>query len=230
MKINSINDLRNYAYLCVSKQPNQSIIGTCFFYKNEDKIFMVSAHHTFSGINPFSGARAGVIENVYLIYVSEITGEKKELQIAVPLFSSIQPDNDIFAIPVKAPDDLTINYINDFINNSTVEKCSSLAYISGYPDSQQYASNTNYFAPNNILCITQVMSERIGIRGQYLVLKTNPALQGGISGAPIFGIDESGDQKEYFFLGTTSGGSPGTGQVVVLDGRTSLIYLSSLNN
>jgi len=243
--------LAQYSYPIFVMEGRQQHTGTAFFYKSGDTTFLVSNYHAIKGMSPLKQTITFSSDTLYLKYPAKETGEQKVLPINISeahigeteIFSMVDRI-DLLKIPIAAPADADINYINELVDPAYLQATPEEVIVFGYPTDpgdipvfysrQQRLQGkvnpngfTEYDASLRINFPGTSDSARaiVGSTARYYYFIKPYAAQ-GYSGAPVFGRFRTADNKIiYRFTGVIFAGQPTTRQTWAIKGSVALQYL-----
>lgn len=244
-------DLSRYSYPIFAVVNHQQYTGTAFFYRSGDTTFLVSNYHAIKGMSPLKKAITFSADTLYLKYRVRNSHELKVVPIdisdeitgATEVFSMVDRI-DLLKVPVKAPADAEILYINDLIDEEYLNAQPEEVVVFGYPtrpgsvpafySRQQrlegqvnpngftdYGASLQLNFPGTSDSARAIMT---GTSRYYYFIK--PYAAQGYSGAPVFGkFRTMGNEVIYRFMGVVFAGQPTTRQTWAIKGSVALQYL-----
>jgi hypothetical protein len=243
--------LAKYSYAIFAVTGDQQYTGTAFFYRSGDTSFLVSNYHAIKGMSPLKKVITFDADTLYLKYPVKNSHEFKV--IAIDISEEITGKTEIFSmvdridllkIPVEAPEDADILFINDLIDEEYLNAEPEEVVVFGYPTSpgsipafysqQQRLEGkvnpdgfTDYDASLR-LNFPSASDDARAILGRtsryYYFIK--PYAAQGYSGAPVFGKFRNADNEIiYRFTGVIFAGQPTTRQTWAIKGTVALRYL-----
>jgi hypothetical protein len=244
-------ELAKYSYPIFAVTGNQQYTGTAFFYRSADTTFLVSNYHAIKGMSPLKKTITFNADTLYLKYRVKNSHELKVIPIDISeeitgkteIFSMVDRI-DLLKIPVKAPEDGDILFINDLIDEDYLHAEPEEIVVFGYPtrpgsipafySRQQRMEGqvnpngfTDYDASLKLNFPGASDSARaiLGATSRYYYFIKPYAAQ-GYSGAPVFGKFRTGDNEIiYRFMGVIFAGQPTTRQTWAIKGAVALQYL-----
>lgn len=243
--------LAKYSYAIFAVTGDQQYTGTAFFYRSGDTSFLVSNYHAIKGMSPLKKVITFDADTLYLKYPVKNSHEFKV--IAIDISEEITGKTEIFSIvdridllkiPVEAPEDADILFINDLIDEEYLNAEPEEVIVFGYPTSpgsipafysqQQRLEgkvNPNGFTDYDAslrLNFPSASDDARAILGRtsryYYFIK--PYAAQGYSGAPVFGKFRNADNEIiYRFTGVIFAGQPTTRQTWAIKGTVALRYL-----
>lgn len=207
------DSLINYSYILNSSGGN----GTCFFYKKNRKIYLITALHCITDF-------AEKVGNHYKSKI-QIQSHNGSLNFTItPELDNINKVNineglDIYVIQIDAPYLINkIYYVNDFIKPNVVNANPSSIICFGYPRQSSPATPEPHSFESRIISTNEYMKkikekfpdipaknfEKINnwIREKYFIIKGEDSVwYGGYSGSPVFGEFVYNNKRNYYFLG-----------------------------
>jgi hypothetical protein len=245
--VTSADSLKKYSYLIkVGDKKGKMGSATCFFYKVNNKTYVISSYHVFC----FGAIKTSsyYTNNIYISF-----NQKTDVAFVVKLdsvyeFTSIEHIHipDVFGCAINPPKGAKINYINDLFDIKYIGKKPSTAYSYGYPTNNlellkgepsldfnplldylrsqwkiSYPTLTNDELYKNVVYYHEVLN-----RNYFVIEKESYA---GFSGAPVFGefmeMHNNKEIKFYKFIGITSGGKAVVKRTRCLKGKRVKEYL-----
>jgi len=243
--------LAKYSYPIFAVTGSQQYTGTAFFYRSGDTTFLVSNYHAIKGMSPLKQVINFTADTLFLKYPVKNSYEFKIM--AIDISEEITGETEIFSmvdridllkVPVEAPEDADILFINDLIDEDYLHDEPEEVVVFGYPTKpgsipaffsrQQRMEGkinpdgfTDYDASLKQNFPGASDSTRAILRGTaryYYFIK--PYAPQGYSGAPVFGkFRNENDQPIYRFIGVIFAGQPGTRQTWAIKGSVALQYL-----
>lgn len=218
------NILMNYSYMCYSLDLKGGQSGTCFFYKKNSKIYVVSNYHVFTGADTFSGGRKkNDVRSLFIMYTSKKGGINKiEIPIEIENINLAQyfDHMDLWGYLVNTPEDMEVNFINDLIDIQFMDKIPVELFIYGYPSHLQ-----DLITPKGVTYVTHISNDFSNVipnvdklppewqeravvalkkikEQDFIISSGGP---GGLSGSPVFGKFVADGKTEYKFYGVIFG-------------------------
>jgi len=248
---NDSQSLAKYSYPIFAVTANQQYTGTAFFYRSGDTSFLVSNYHAIKGMSPLKQVITFNADTLFLKYPVKNSYEFKVM--AIDISEEITGETEIFSmvdridllkIPVEAPEDADILFINDLIDQNYLNAQPEEIVVFGYPTNpgnipvfysrQQRLEGkvnlngfTDYDASLRLNFPTASDSARaiLGETARYYYFIKPYAAQ-GYSGAPVFGkFRNANNQVIYRFMGVIFAGQPTTRQTWAIKGTVALQYL-----
>ena len=139
--------LSKYSYLCLGFTGTKAHSGTCFFYKEKSKIYVVSNYHVFYDMDPFNGVIVSHIDS-FKIIIPDTNSHRNNL---ITLFNGNDTVEtfrhydrlDLMAKRVNIDKKIKINFINEFLDKKYVDSIPIRVYTFGYPLSLIMGFNVN---------------------------------------------------------------------------------------
>lgn len=133
--------LKKYSYLCfgLDNQNKKISSGTCYFYKKGTSTILITNYHVVSGI---SSANDSIInKQIDTLYFTCDSNEMIVTQsVTVPKLNArhalFYEKTDLIGIGIPLSKGNSVNYINDLIDTSYLNKKPDSVYLYGYPTSQ----------------------------------------------------------------------------------------------
>jgi len=243
--------LAKYSYPIFVVTANQQHTGTAFFYRSDDTSFLVSNYHAIKGMSPLKQVITFTADTLFLKYPVKNSNEFKVMTIDISeeitgkteIFSMVDRI-DLLKIPVEAPEDADILFINDLIDEDYLNAGPEEVIVFGYPTDpgsipefysrqQRLEGRVNpngfidYDASLKLSFPATSDSARAILGGTaryYYFIK--PYAAQGYSGAPVFGKFRNVDNEIiYRFTGVIFAGQPTTRQTWAIKGIVALQYL-----
>ena len=243
--------LSKYSYPIFAVTGDQQYTGTAFFYQAGDTTYLVSNYHAIKGMSPLKKTITFNADTLYLKYPVKNSNEYKVIGIDISeeitgkteIFSMVNRI-DLLKIPVEAPIDADIFFINDLIDENYLGREPEEVFVFGYPTdpgsipafySQQQRLegkvNPNGFTDYdaslrlNFPATSDDARAILGGTSRYYYFIRPYAAQ-GYSGAPVFGKFRNADNEIiYRFIGVIFAGQPTTRQTWAIKGAVALKYL-----
>jgi hypothetical protein len=250
-QMNDSQFLAKYSYPIFAVTGNQQYTGTAFFYRSGDTSFLVSNYHAIKGMSPLKKVITFNADTLFLKYPVKNSNEFKIMPIDIreeitgktEIFSMVERI-DLLKIPVKAPEEADILFINDLIDEDYLNAEPEELVVFGYPTNpgsipefysrQQRLEgrvNPNGFTDYdaslrlNFPATSDDARAILGATARYYYFIKPYAAQ-GYSGAPVFGKFRNADNKIiYRFTGVIFAGQPTTRQTWAIKGTVALQYL-----
>lgn len=243
-----IQTLAKYSYPIFVVSNHQQYTGTGFFYRSGDTSFLVSNYHAIKGMSPLKKTITFSSDTLYLKYRVKDSPDFKVMAIDISekatgeteIFSMVDRI-DLFKIPVTLPEDGSIFFINDLIDEAYFDAVPEQVVAFGFPtdpgsvpafysNQQRLEGNinpqgfTDYDASLRLTYSDSARAILGGTARYYYFIK--PYAAQGYSGAPVFGRFRTPDNKAvYRFTGVIFAGQPATKQTWAIKGDVALQYL-----
>jgi hypothetical protein len=178
------------------------LTATCFFIRKNNILYIVGAAHTFTGAR--HQAELPIIYHPDILYVrlyNTVKRKNEDFPIDIRDIKKHTPTNyfennpDIFIKEINIPKNLSVNTIENFINENTKGDVNTTKCVSyGYP--QGYAQGVKKMSEFSIATYTPANNPENGKFGIFTLTLTNGIFTHGCSGAPLFFVNI--DNSIYF--------------------------------
>lgn len=203
-----LDSLKKYSYICFFQNKETGIFenGTCFFYRTDSKLYIVSNYHVLSGMDPFTKIREFSIDTLFI--KCKLLNSKDSCLVTTPIrlgtieYFKFYEKPDLYAYNIKDLNYVEFNCINSLIDTSFFNKKPTEVYSFGYPSILQKDISAlnetlfkgyyedDYTSLDSLIKISNTPEKNdpnIISKIKALNFLISPASMKGISGSPLFG-------------------------------------------
>ena len=214
----NFDNFQDYSYLLfLGKKHAQSNsingIGTGFFIREDNKLYLVSAEHVLTGNDPFRVIRVDSLSPDFLVFYYNKTNDSDKGFENLLLDSikkthpprKIEDHADLITYPINLPANAQIKSIEGTISPSTELNVGDSVFFWGFPKVKaQPDSNTMYYYQNpHPIKYNGVV---VGLNDS-LYYASIPDTKQGASGSPVFVKKIIKGRDRFYFVGVLCAGS-----------------------
>ncbi|QQL49606.1 trypsin-like peptidase domain-containing protein [Mucilaginibacter ginkgonis] len=246
-----VKDLGKYSYLCFAVNNNKTINGTCFFYKSNKNLYLVTNYHVFYGADILNHTRMLNVDTLRISYTSTKTNEQKFFKIAnrtdsVQYFNHYDSPDLMAKKIVTVPDDMDVNCINDLVEPSFFKEKPESVVVFGYPalmnkikaadavDVQKCyltgnigSGDVNSFDQALSTCCDQKNLRKVKRKIDGKEFQMQMTALPGFSGSPVYGKFYKNGTYQYKFIGVMFASDIVNNTSVAINGKTFADYMKT---
>lgn len=148
LRAETARDLAKYSYFCFAIDKNKSFTGTCFLYKYDNDIYLVSNYHVFYGTDIMANKQLLHVDTLRVSYISNETKQQRFYKIDNDKddirFFKHYDSPDLMAKKLDDfPADMPLNLINDLMETSYFKEEPDSVIIFGYPSFYAMVKNAS---------------------------------------------------------------------------------------
>jgi hypothetical protein len=230
----SFDSLQNYSYLLYGNKinkPKSAIDATCFFVKENGRVYLITCNHVFTGKSPGEPIPADYPDTLYVRLTTKENPHYEFVPIDIKQYKKNVTDNiynkpDLRKFEMKNIDQYYIYSIENFLNKKDILNFRDPVIIFGYPVSNIHFETEDEFKirpplksqgnidskPEQIITTFFNHSKKYDST-LYAILHNQGTYFGeGYSGSPVF----IKYPEKVVFAGVLNSGDPKTSQSTVI--------------